>query len=202
MGCRFQEWVAWAILRRRDKLSVSESTDAAPSGALRGDNRMSIAWNCPAKLLRCVPVMFLVLLCSRSPAEGAPLTGSQRGQLRAADTMLKRAGNLYRGGKTAEAGKLLDEVQQSLDELKADTSSDMATATEGLTKRLGKARELMKDAGAEQRKPRATPRTPAKQPARSAPARTTRPALASPGRSRRCWWLVAATATSSGRAAN
>ncbi|MGD9721753.1 MAG: c-type cytochrome domain-containing protein [Pirellulales bacterium] len=89
----------------------------------------------------------VVLLAIAEPAWSAPPTAGQRTQLRTADLALRKAANLYRAGKYAEAGKMAQGAQQALAALSDAESRELAAPTAELKKRLERARELLKAQG-------------------------------------------------------
>jgi mono/diheme cytochrome c family protein len=93
-----------------------------------------------------------------SLAAATPPTAEERAQVSAADAALKKAGNLYRSKKFAEAAALLEKIQGSLDALAENQSSELAALTGDLHKRLARARELLKKEGIELRPATRAPR--------------------------------------------
>jgi hypothetical protein len=77
--------------------------------------------------------------------------------VQATEIALRKAASLYRAGKFAEAGKLIQEAQDELDALPPDDADELSALTAEPRKRLARARELLKEKGIELRAPRGTP---------------------------------------------
>jgi hypothetical protein len=95
------------------------------------------------------PVVLALLLTAvlTSDLRGAAPTTEQRTLARAAEGSLKRAGNLARQKKWAEAGEAVGEAQQNLDKLAADKSPEVAALAAPLVKQIARMREQLESQG-------------------------------------------------------
>ena len=104
--------------------------------------------------------MLLALLISVPAAVLAAAPNSeQRTLIRTAEAALKKAGNLYRSKKFAQAGDAIKDAQESLDGLGNDPSRELTVLAAPAFRQLAKARELLEAEGI--KLPSAKPSAPA-----------------------------------------
>ncbi len=97
----------------------------------------------------CAVVLVILIVAGAPHALAAPPTTLQRAQIRSAETWLQKAAELYKAGKYAEAGKLVERCLRVLDLLSDGESSELVAATADLRKRTDRARELLAQQGFE-----------------------------------------------------
>ena len=82
-------------------------------------------------------------------------SAEQRAQVKDAEADLRKAANLFRAKKFAEAGKLIEKAQDALATLASEESAELADLTGDLRKRLSRASELLQQQGVKIRPPAA-----------------------------------------------
>ncbi len=101
-------------------------------------------------LLPAAGIAWLLALFSTSGlAWGAPPTADQRTQVRSAEAALKKAANLYRSKKFAEAGEAVKDAQEILERLGDEASREVRALVAPVHKQLAKARQLLTVEGIE-----------------------------------------------------
>ena len=106
-------------------------------------------------MLRCEPKLSAIfallavlgVLLAGLPATAAPPAPDVRVLVRTAEAALQKGANLYRAKKYADAAEAFKDAQQSLEQLAADESRDVAALAAPLGRKLARLRELLEAKG-------------------------------------------------------